>query len=259
MITDESDHAETKALESEETMRFECLLTRRTSIAVTALLSALLALPLNALAQDAGVAGFVSPLREGARALQFQVAQNFTLSSFQGSTLSYKSHRSALSAIRFGVSLSGSDTDSDIKHSDVRQDTVRVDQVGWSEDNGVSVALTGQMLRYRASASRVVPFIGFGPGASFSRSHYEYRLEQETPQPGAGGEQSTQQVDRTSHQTKAWISGAAGVEWLAGRQFSLHAEYGLRVGYQWRHTSEIHQEDSGGSNYRHEDTSDGNG
>lgn len=52
-------------------------------------------------------------LLKGAWALQFQINNNFSVSSFQGSTLSAKRHFSNKKAMRFGVSLSGSISEQD--------------------------------------------------------------------------------------------------------------------------------------------------
>lgn len=221
-------------------MRLDCPSSSRVLLASAALLSAFLVVAGTAFGQDTGQASFATPLRAGARALQFQIAPDFTLSSFQGSTLSYKLQRSATSAFRLGVSISGSGTGADSDGSTTQWDTLRVERAGQTEQNAFSVAVAIQMLRFHGSASRVVPFFGFGPGASFSRSHRESRIS---------SEQFVQDNGATSRQVQTWGQGLAGVEWFAGRQLSFHAEYGLRAGYMWQHESrtESHRANSNGT------------
>jgi hypothetical protein len=228
-------------------MRLNCFSFSHVPLAFAAQLLALLVLPVAAFGQEAGQAGFATPLRAGARALQFQITQDFTLSSFQGSTLSYKLQHSATTAFRLGVSMSGSGSDTDIDGS-YTQDTLRVDRAGQGEQSAFYVALAIQMLRNRGSGSRVVPFVGLGPGASFSRAHRK----------SWSSESELRQDESTTHQTQAWIQGLAGVEWFASRQVSFHAEYGLRLGYEWRHlsTAASRQQNDNGSVHHSDLTSE---
>ena len=77
-------------------------------------------------------------------ALEFQINENFSLSSFQGSTISAKYHFSPKRAMRFGISLSGSIQDQEL-------DRMRM---GLQENNQdkLSLVVMSQYLFYSPSA-----------------------------------------------------------------------------------------------------------
>jgi opacity protein-like surface antigen len=134
--------------------------------------------------------------RPGLWSLQFAIANNFTLSSFQGSSLSCKRHFSERVALRAGVSLTGS----------------YVDQ-GATERNEQNIGLNAQYLIYPNPTGKVRLYYGAGPELALSRS----KAEQSS---GTSGSSTT---------TTRWSLGAGcvlGGEWFVVDGVSLLAEYG---------------------------------
>ncbi len=154
-------------------------------------------------------------LVKGAWALQFQINNNFSLSSFQGSTLSAKRHFSNKKAIRFGASLSGSISEQD--QSSITENEIK------SDENGQGILVNTQYAIFPSPEKSANLFFGAGPFAQFSRSN---RIS------------TTSSIFLTSTRVKtkattwaAGISGVLGVEWFATRTISLLAEYNSTFGY----------------------------
>ena len=162
-------------------------------------------------------------LRAGSSALQFQITDNFRLSSFQGAVMSFKRHWSAKSAFRLGVSLDFTIQDNDRVSTFTRNDTLLdsdVDEFGF---DGQFVQIDLQYLRYANPDARLNMFAGVGPLVGFDRSSFERTS-------GPGG-QSRSSFDDTSWRVGA--TGLVGVEWFATKNISIHAEYGLVMEYIW--------------------------
>jgi opacity protein-like surface antigen len=202
--------------------------TRFSSLRVVASVVALLLLVSGAcLAEDDAPADSMSKtaLRAGAKALQFQIDNNFHLSSFDGTTISLTKQKSPNSAIRIGLSISGSLSNSD-QNDDDQTNTRRI-TVGDRNDNNISVNLNALCLRYRtATNGSINPYVGIGPTIGFSRNKTE-----------ASG--TTYYTDATIESTSSdrrytltgGIASAVGVEWFVSKSLSLTAEYGVQLVY----------------------------
>lgn len=136
---------------------------------------------------------------ENAQALQFQIASNFQLASFQGSLLSYKHHMSSTTAIRGGASLHLQLGDRNLAPEDQKSPTQGRYRLG----------LQGQYLTYLGSESKIEPYYGVGPRLSY------FRDSREEP----SGSSQTQTEFRMG------ITGVAGVEWFVWSNVSFLAEY----------------------------------
>jgi len=148
-------------------------------------------------------------LLKGSWALQFQINDNFTLSSFQGSTISAKRHFSNKRAIRFGMSLSSAVTDQDQSSSQ----TAGSDH---AESDAQRITINTQYALYPSPDKNVNLFFGSGPVVSLSRSNTTTR--------SLRGSFSTANRTRDTGWS-AGLSGVLGVEWFATRNISLSAEY----------------------------------
>jgi hypothetical protein len=153
-------------------------------------------------------------LAKGAWALQFQINNDFSLSNFQGSTLSAKHHFSNKKALRFGISLSGNITDEDF--SNISENTVVRDQ------NVHSIAVSTQYALYPSPHKNASLFFGAGPVVQHSRF-------KQTSTGFTDLSTTTSNEENTTWSTG--ISGVLGMEWFAVRNISFVAEYGTTLVY----------------------------
>jgi hypothetical protein len=157
-----------------------------------------------------------SILSNGRWALQFQVGNDFTLSSFQGSTISAKRQLSDRSAYRVGLQLAIDldARDEEVTRTDYENDTSERDAYNQA------IGLNMQYLRYNESTSPIKLFYGGGPFVVFQNSKTTSSEDDFTR-------------ETTSKVLGAGLNGLIGVEWFVGENISLHAEYGLELGYKW--------------------------
>ena len=148
--------------------------------------------------------------KDSSWALQFQISQNFSLSGFQGTTISIKRQFNPNNAIRLGLSLSlgGSSTG---------------DTLGSLSISDHDVGLNCQWLFYLRKLDAVSFFVGFGPQVEFrgTTTENDFKLSD-----------TSRAFDRNT--LSDWgigASGFIGVEWFFSQGFSLHAEYGLSFLY----------------------------
>jgi hypothetical protein len=169
-------------------------------------------------------------LVEGAWALQFQITNNFTLSSFQGAVISGKYHLTPNSAVRLGVSLNGEFSDGNNASTSVTADTIRLGNSRIESNNGQVIIVTGQYLFYPAPESDVNVFVGVGPFIQYNRNHLE-REQKNVSSPFGFASVTVSSAD--AHTWGLGATGLLGVEWFAAKSLSLHAEYGVSLQYQW--------------------------
>jgi opacity protein-like surface antigen len=162
-----------------------------------------------------------TPLRAGVWALQFSVAEDFTLSSFDGAAVSIKRHFSPQSALRVGLELDLDDSSTEETRTDTDAESLLAQSE--SDSNGEAVVVNAAYMRY-AQTGRVVRFVWqLGPELSVGRTD--------------GRNSSGPLTSETTH--KRWsvgLAGSVGVEWFPTRRFGLHAEYGMAA-YYWSRTT----------------------
>ena len=171
-------------------------------------------------------------LKEGSWALQFGIDRDFTLTTFQGSTIGAKYQLSEKHAIRGGFTISG--TTNDLSNSlsgtvgGVDAGTVPENSSGKSA--GVNLIL--QYLWYLNPEGPIHFYSGFGPSVSYTYSNSsadDYNLS-------TSGGQGYWVRYQYEYKNTQWAVGAAavvGVEWFACRWLSIHADYNEAVQYQW--------------------------
>ena len=167
------------------------------------------------------VATAKNSLQAGAWALQFRISGDFRLSSFQGTVLSLKHHRSSKSAFRLGLGFDF--YVSEESRVSTQTDTIIAGSEEKFDQNRQSIQLEFQYLRYPNPGPRLSYFVGVGPLIGFNRRY-----------------------DQTSsvlaEETTTWLVGASGqfgVEWFATRSISFHAEYGAQITYLWLNREEV--------------------
>ncbi len=152
-------------------------------------------------------------------ALQFQINDNFSLTSFQGSTISLNKCLSNNRSFRMGLSLNTTFKDYDM--------TCPVLDNEDKSENNFHFLLTTQYIKNYKNRNKVTPFFGFGPAVQFN-----YDNEKNT-----FGTSS-----RTSVKTTSWgmgISGVIGVEYFIRNNLGLLAEYGSNLMYNRSKTEDI--------------------
>lgn len=158
-----------------------------------------------------------SAMTKGAWAMQFHIDNNFTLSSFQGATLSLKRHYSPSRALRFGLNLGGNFSNSE--ESNLNAPSSEAD------GNQQSISLQGQYVHYASPQKRAKLFLGFGPSLGLSRFSQTRTLTVTS---------SPQLQARNKENSSSWSAGVAGVigvEWFANSHISFLAEYSSFLGY----------------------------
>ena len=165
-------------------------------------------------------------LQEGAWALQFQIRQHLTLSSFQGAAISAKKQLSPRRAFRLGMSVEG-------RYRSESEEQDGEEEPGSSSTNSQSIFLNAQYIGYAPLRNAVAVYYGAGPSLGFDRN----RSTQEN------SETNREQVN-TSTYFSIGVEGALGVEWFVRSNISLTAEYNAGLDYSRRvDTSSIEQPD----------------
>ncbi len=175
-------------------------------------------------------------LKEGSWAIQFGIAGNFTLTSFQGSTIGAKYQLSENNAIRGGITLNGSTIDGPYSYSHAIGDTNYGSSPGSTSRKIAGVTFVLQYLWYMNPNGPVHLYFGFGPLAAYSYSHnstssstLEYVYNQYLWVEDLNESTATQ-----------WSLGGSatfGVEWFACHWLSLRADYNEGIQYQWNSSS----------------------
>jgi hypothetical protein len=167
-------------------------------------------------------------LKAGACALQFGISSNFTLISFQGTTVSIKYQLSDKTAIRGGISVSGSTNNASGIVIGLNADT----SIGFlptnssSSSQGISFIL--QYLWYMNPSGPIHFFVGLGPSVSYSYSKNNYDNPSD-----AGSYLYVYAQSSSSTQWGVGATGSVGIEWFPSQWFSLRAEYGESLQYRW--------------------------
>ncbi|MFO7840789.1 MAG: hypothetical protein R6V48_01310 [Fidelibacterota bacterium] len=170
-------------------------------------------------------------IAENAKCLQFRIGSNFSLSSFQGSTISYKKHTSENRAYRVGISVSGR-MSKDSQAYDSYNDTDLLHQDYNINNSGLSIAVNWQLLKYSRSGN-IYFYYGYGPNIAYGfdyqknlREAFYYLTETEIIE---------DQDKRILHRISIGGVLLAGVEYFITASVSIHAEYsqGISYTYQW--------------------------
>ncbi|MBN2030489.1 hypothetical protein JW824_09610 [bacterium] len=145
--------------------------------------------------------------RKGLWALQFRIDHNFTLSSFQGGTISAKVHTSDKSAIRFGLSVSGE------YHKDEEQENALLIYDPDMKYHQESLTFDLQYIRYPSADKQAKFFYGFGP--LITGSHQSTILP------------SSSRI----YSIGVGLTVVLGAEYIVSPHLGLTAEYGTIVKY----------------------------
>ncbi len=171
-------------------------------------------------------------LKCGTWALQFGIASNFTLTSFQGSTIGAKYQISESRAIRGGITLNGNTSTSPGSFSGSIDDSSAGTMPGNSSAKTANISFVVQYLWYMNPNAPVHLYIGFGPAVSYYYSH----STSENPFLNINGNKGFWVLENYSSTRTLLAAGGTvsiGVEWFACRWLSLRADYNELIQYQW--------------------------
>jgi len=159
---------------------------------------------------------------DGKFALQFQISENFTLTNFQGATLSGKYHLGKRSAIRLGLSLNFDDSNSDREIT--LSDTLDYNEN--AETNSIGFTISAQYLNYLVRTDDIGFYLGIGPTIGIGNSDFEFEYDSldSTINNGSG----------SSDSFTIGLDAIAGVEWSFHKDMTLSAEYGIKFYYTQR-------------------------
>ncbi|GBD87370.1 hypothetical protein BMS3Abin03_01302 [bacterium BMS3Abin03] len=156
---------------------------------------------------------------DGKYALQFQINENFSLSNFQGSTLSGKYHFSTRDAIRLGLSLELSNSESETSSNQI--DTINV-ITNSGDRNAFGITLNSQYIRYIRGTNDISFFGGGGPFFTYETS---------TTNSKVNINETIEKYKRTMESYTFGVDLLIGVEWWFHKYMSLSAEYGMKFMY----------------------------
>jgi hypothetical protein len=165
---------------------------------------------------------------DGKFALQFQISENFTLSDFQGSTISGKYHPGKRSALRLGIELFSNDWNYDSEENSIDTSNVNFWTKGNEDGNYIGITINFQYLAYLVSMEDIGFYFGSGPTFSYGKWEKEDGYSYSIPN----------DFSASSSDKSIWIGldVIGGIEWSFYRNMSLSAEYGLEFSY--RHSTE---------------------
>ncbi len=169
-------------------------------------------------------------IAKDAKCLQFRIGSNFSLSSFQGSTISYKKHTSENRAYRVGITVSG-EMLKDSRTYVLSNDTDSLHRDYNINNNDFSIAVNWQRLKYSRSGNTYF-YYGYGPNISYGLDYQNVLQEEfDTTEP----EIIEDQDKRILHGISVGATLLAGVEYFITASVSIHAEYsqGIKYTYQW--------------------------
>lgn len=173
------------------------------------------------------------PLVPLSRALQFQLGDNFKLSSFEGSTISYKVFRTPNQELRLALSISGevrqSDRNSNSERNYGTSDSILNATSSWNEENRyVNFRLGAYQLNHFSSSTGISGYWGGGPFVLYNRAH----LVRET---NAGDPDSpwNKHDDAIVSAMGIGVQAIFGTEWRFTDAVGLTAEYQPYVSYTY--------------------------
>ncbi|HCI56026.1 MAG TPA: hypothetical protein DFI01_08900 [Bacteroidales bacterium] len=171
-------------------------------------------------------------IQDHSKALQFLLNQNFQLSQFQGSTISFKYHLSQKQAIRSGITLNGSNSEYNADHQIVENDSLNSKDL--TNNDYISVSIYSQYLLYRPAKYSYI-FYGLGPLIRYSLlSRYD---EIQRMQTGTWNISETREQKSSSYYIG--LSFVIGCEIFISKSISIHGEYNQEITYHYQYEKDI--------------------
>ena len=159
--------------------------------------------------------------------MDFGIASNLTLNTFQGATISIGRFTSDYQKYRLGLSTSMRLNSGDQNGNSFAADTLSGFNKGNNDDNSYSVSVTFQYLTYATPSNHTSIFFGFGPTIGISWS----KQSNNSSSTSVSNSEDIYNRSSSSNGYSAGILGSCGVEWFFSEHISIHAEYGLAFQY----------------------------
>lgn len=149
-------------------------------------------------------------------AIQFRILDGFTLSSFDGGSISLKKHWSNVTAVRLGLELN-------VDHRNVSDERYSGGEIKLTDIDidRQFIRIECQYMRYSKRNTPVYVYWGVGPTVSY--------LCNDSDRISEDGANTT----ITDKRYGVGLSGFIGVECFITRNLSVHAEYGYKGEYSW--------------------------
>ena len=175
-------------------------------------------LPLSGiLGQESGNEDNQTSVPENKWGLQFMIAKNFQLSSFQGTTLSVMRKINVKNAMRAGINISGGSGEITFKNSSLIQDSLM--NKNKTENVNFNLNFSFDYLFMNELNDKISFYFGTGPNFGLMK----YNAKQYTDSL------------LTSTRENGWnigLSGIAGIAWQVHKKIMIHAEYKSTLDYQ---------------------------
>lgn len=165
-------------------------------------------------------------IEDDSKCLQFQIGSDFQLSSFQGSTISFKKHISDYRAYRIGFTISG---DIEDRNDFVNYDNDSLDNRNLIDTDNFGIDIIGQYLKYVPYEYSYL-YYGLGPRLIYSKTYQKIRHEEHTT---GDWEQSSADSKRYGKNFQLGLVFVAGVEFFISKSISIHSEYSQEVSYRY--------------------------
>lgn len=163
-------------------------------------------------------------LQNGKLALQFQITNSFSLTSFQGAVLSGKKQISDNAAVRLGVGLGVIVNSGMTETKPQNNDSVK--SLGENNTGNQNINIGLQYLLYPSPEAEINFFFGGGVVAGYSRFNTSTKSTQIS---GAAQYELDQKTEGSGWNVGA--TGVVGAEWFATKSISFLAEYGILLNY----------------------------
>jgi len=165
-------------------------------------------------------------IKDDSKCLQFLIGSDFRLSSFQGSTISFKKHLSNTRAFRFGVTISGNIEDRNDFY-DYENDTLDYRQI--KDINNFGINIIGQYLKYIPYKHSHL-YYGCGPRIIFSKTTIKSQTQVYTT---GDWEASSTAGKSYSKNFQIGLIFVAGIEVFISKSISIHSEYNQGISYRY--------------------------
>jgi len=165
-------------------------------------------------------------IKDNSKCLQFSIGSNFQLSSFQGSTISFKKHISESRAYRLGFTTSGNIED---RNEFTNYDTDSLDYRQITDIDNLGIKITGQYLKYIPYEHSYF-YYGCGPKIMFSQGYRKIQYEDYS----SGSWELQGDISKSYYKSIQFgLVFIAGIEIFISKSISIHSEYSQEMLYQY--------------------------
>jgi hypothetical protein len=154
----------------------------------------------------------------GDEAILFGVTQNFTLSTFDGTTIAWRKHQSDSTAWRFGLSLNTKWASEDREREQDPPNPFGYTDERTDDQTDLDVSVAAYRVRYLTMGDQNRLYHGYGPRIGYQRIRREQIINGTTD-------------DYERDNIFVGLANIVGVEWFRWEKISLFAEYGATLGY----------------------------